>query len=389
MKSHWNLDPTVTFLNHGSFGACPRAVLDEQSRLRTQMEAEPLRFFVREAPPLLVAAREAFAKFLGCDQDELALVPNATTGVNAVVRSLDLRPGDEILVTDQEYNACRNIVDFVATRRGAVVIVAEIPFPIRGADLVRDRVMECVTKRTRLVLLDLVTSQTGLVMPAHELARELVARDIDVLIDGAHAPGMVPLDLSQWPGVFFTGNAHKWICAPKGAAFLRVPKSRQDEIRPPVISHGANAPTDQRTRFRHEFDWCGTSDPTAWLCIPKAIETMASMVPGGWPEVMKRNHDLVTRGRDLICDALEIAPPAPNDMLGSLASIPLPDRQDGVPRSAFDTDPIQDALLHDFGIEVPIMPWPGPQNRLLRISAQLYNELADYEDLAKALHGFT
>jgi len=388
LAAHWTLDPAVTFLNHGSFGACPRAVLEAQSELRAQLEAEPVRFFVRECMPLLDAAREELARFLGADPERLAFVPNATSGVNAVLASRRFESGDELLVTDHAYNACRNALEHWGGRDGAVVRVARVPFPLEDPEQVVRAVLDEVGPRTALVMLDHVTSATGLVLPLERLVEELHGRGIDVLVDGAHAPGMVPLDLEQLGVAYYTGNCHKWICAPKGAAFLHVRRDKLDEVRPAIISHGANSPTEQRSRFRNEFDWIGTLDPTPWLCIPVALRVMADLVPGGWGEVRSRNREQVLAARDLLASTLGIGHPAPDSMLGSLATLPLPDGPPG-PMQPLYTDPLQDRLLEEFGIEVPIGPWPAPPRRNLRVSAQLYNSPKDYERLAEALTQLT
>lgn len=384
MNEHWTLDPSIVFLNHGSFGATPRTVLERQNELRARMEREPVRFFVRELEPMLDEARRELAAFTGADPEGLAFVTNATAGVNAVLRSLDLDRHDEVLVTSHEYNAVRNTVDFVAQLAGARVVVADLPFPLRSDAEVVERVLARVTPRTRLLVIDHVTSQTALIMPVERLVAEMNARGIDTLIDGAHAPGMLPLDLRALGAAYYTANLHKWVCAPKGSAFLYVRENRRADVRPTSISHGANSPRTDRSRFLLEFDWTGTFDPTAWLSVPESIRFVGSLLPGGWPEVMRRNHELALRGRDILAAALGIDAPAPDAMIGSMASLPLPDGTSTAAPSLYG-DPLQDALLERFHIEVPVVPWPHPPKRLIRISAQLYNAEHEYEALARAL----
>jgi isopenicillin-N epimerase len=381
MKEHWLLDPNVTFLNHGSFGATPRAVLAVQAALREELEREPVRFLARELEPRIDAARAVLAEFLGAAPDDVAFVPNATAGVNAVLRSLDLDEHDELLVTSHEYNASRNALDFAAGLNTAKVVPVEIPFPIDSAGTVVARVLEKVTPRTRLLLIDHVTSQTALVFPVERIVAELRSRGIDTLVDGAHAPGMVPLDLRAMNVAFYTGNLHKWVCAPKGAGFLYVHPNRRPQIRPAIISHGANAQRRDRSRFHLEFDWTGTFDPTPWLSVPAALQFLPSLVDGGWPEVMRRNRELALRARDLLCARLGIDKPAPDDMLGSMAALPLPDATK--PPTPFG-DALHDALVAR-GFEVPVQNFPQWPRRVLRISAQLYNEPAEYEQLAEAV----
>jgi isopenicillin-N epimerase len=384
LKEHWLLDPDITFLNHGSFGATPRAVLEKQDEYRVRLEREPVRFMVRELEPLLDAARAELAEFIGADPEGLAFVPNATAGVNAVLRSLDLDKHDELLVTNQEYNACRNALDYVAALEGARVVVVDLPFPIGSPEVVMARVMEHVTDRTRLFLIDHITSQTALIHPVERLVAMMRERGIDTLVDGAHAPGMIPLDVRAIGAAWYTGNLHKWVCAPKGAAFLYTAANRRYSIRPIAISHGANSTRTDRSRYHLEFDWTGTFDPTAWLCVPDSIRFLGSLLEGGWPEVMRRNHDLALRGRDILASSLGIERPAPDAMLGSMAALPLPDGSATAAPSLYG-DPLQDALLERFSIEVPVVPWPKPPKRLIRISAQLYNEESEYRKLAEAL----
>lgn len=384
MKELWPLASDVIFLNHGSFGACPSEVLRHQTALRAEMEANPVRFLSRELDDRLEAARRPLAAFIGADADDLAFVINATSGVNAVLRSLTFSPGDELLTTDHVYNACKNALEFVAGRSGARTVVVKVPFPLASPDEVVDAVMARVTPRTRLALIDHVTSPTALVLPVERLIRALNARGVEVMIDGAHAPGMVPLDLRALGATYYSGNCHKWLCAPKGSAFLWVRREHQPEIHPLTISHGANVTRPGRSRFRLEFDWTGTADPTAWMAVPAAIDYLGSLVSGGWPALMARNRGLALEARRLLCAAAGTPPPCPDEMVGSIASIVLPDG----PTTEISwrrPDPLQRRLFDDWGIEVPIMSWPAAPRRLIRVSAQLYNSRDDYVRLAEAL----
>jgi isopenicillin-N epimerase len=383
---NWLLDPRIVFLNHGSFGACPERVLQTQTEWRRRMERHPVQFLVRELESYWGEARQALAQFVGASADDVVLISNTTTGINTVLRSLSFQPGDELIVTDQEYNATRNALNFIAERSGARVIVAKIPFPFQSEDELVRPVLDCVTPKTRLVLLDHVTSQTGVVLPITRLVRELNQRGVDTLVDGAHAPGMVPLDLEKIGAAYYTGNCHKWLCAPKGAAFLHVQPDRQNRIRPLTISHGANSARKDRSRFLLEFAWTGTSDPTAWLAVPEALKFMASMVPGGWPRIMERNRALTLAARKLVCSALKVAEPCPEEFIGSMAAIPIPPApQNALPRLPCNEYPLQDVLRERHGIEVPVISWPAAPQRVLRFSAQLYNSLPQYELLAKAM----
>jgi isopenicillin-N epimerase len=222
-------------------------------------------------------------------------------------------------------------------------------------------------------------------LPVERLVRELAQRGVDTLIDGAHAPGMLALDVGAIGAAYYTGNCHKWLCAPKGAGFLVVRRDRQATFRPLSISHGANSPRTDRSRFRLEADWTGTHDPTPYLSVPAAIRVMEGLLPGGWPAIRARNRDMVRAARALLCRSLGIEPPCPSGMLGALAAVPLPDGSGTPPASSLYGDPLQIALLDHSGVEVPVVPWPAPPRRLLRISAQLYNRPGDYERLASAL----
>ena len=232
VSSAWPLDPAVTFLNHGSCGACPRPVLQAQQAWRDQMEAEPIDFLGRQLPGLMDATRIALAAFVGADADDLAFVPNATAGVNTVLRSLRFQPGDELLATSLEYNASLNALRFAAEGASASVVIAEIRLPVHDPGQVVAAILARVTPRTKLALISHVTSPTAIIFPIAQLVNELHRRGIDTLVDGAHGPGMVPLELDAIGAAYYTGNGHKWLSAPKGSAFLHVRRDRQASIRP-------------------------------------------------------------------------------------------------------------------------------------------------------------
>jgi isopenicillin-N epimerase len=379
--SAYGLDPASVHLNHGSFGACPRAVLAAQDRLRARLEAAPMRFFVLEWQPLVDAARARLASFVGADPDGLVFVPNTTTAVSTVLASLELAAGDELLATDHTYRACRNALDRAAARAGARVVVVPLAFPVRDPDSIAGALAAAVTARTRLALIDHITSATGLVLDLEAIAAALAARGVPVLVDGAHVPGQLPLDVADLArrGVtYYVGNCHKWVCAPKGAAFLWVDASTRDRVHPLTTSHGASLPLDGRSRFQLEHDWTGTHDPSAYLTVPAALDAIAEL-GGSWPAVMERNHRLAVAGRDRLGELLGAAPAAPAEMLGALATVPV-----SLPAGL--TPAALERQLLETGWEVPIVDWPALELTAVRIAAQLYNHLGEVEALGRHLH---
>ncbi len=381
----WGLEEDRVFLNHGSFGATPTAIREEQRKWQDLMENEPVRFFEDLMPGILQTTREKLASFLSCDADDLALVENATSGVNTVLRSLQFAPGDEILVPDHAYQACRNTIDFVAQRWGAKVVTVNIPFPIDEPQQAVDAIMGGVTDQTRLAMIDTVTSPTGLLMPFEQLVSMLEARGVEVMLDAAHGIGMVPLNLNELGASYTTSNCHKWLCAPKGSAFLHVRKDKQAAIHPLTISHGMTFPLGDTTRFRHEFDWTGTRDMSAHCALPAAIDHLADAVEGGWPAIMEHNHELALQGRDILCEALGLEKPCPDEMVACIATLILPseNKSGGIP--LHEPDPLHVILSEKYGIQIPVWSWPSPQGRFIRISAQLYNSEEEYHYLAWAL----
>ena len=353
LKQDWQLSPGLTYLNHGSYGATPRVVLEEQSRLRQRLEQNPMQFLSpeRDLERELDQVRAVLAGLVGADASDIAFVRNATDGVNAVRH--------------------------FAGKHGAAVRVAKVPFPLAGPEQVLEAVEAALTPRSRLLLVDHVTSPTGLVFPVAALVALAHARGVRVLVDGAHAPGMLPLDLAQLGADYYTGNHHKWLCAPKASGFLHVQPCWQHEVRPTVISHAANRPRPGRSRFLAEFDWTGTFDPTPLLALPAAIAFLGSLHPGGIQALLRANHDLAVEARSRVCDALQVEPPAPPTMLGSLAAVPLPGGLGGAH--------LQARLSDRFAIEVPVVEWAATRSWLVRLSLQAYNTLADVERLIAAL----
>ncbi|MGA8038518.1 MAG: aminotransferase class V-fold PLP-dependent enzyme [Acidimicrobiia bacterium] len=380
----WALDPSIRHLNHGSFGAVLEEVLDSQTEWRRRFESNPTRFVMRDLQPGIDAARASVARFVGSDDAGIVFTRNATTGVASVLRSIEHRlgPNDQVVTTSHDYNAVRQILNFTAERTGVEIVVAKIPFPISDPADVIDAVDRAVTDRTRLAVIDHITSPTALVYPIREIVGHLEP-DVPVLVDGAHGPGQVPLDLEALGASWYTGNLHKWVCAPKGAALLHTRADRRAATVPTVISHGFNAPIEQaKDRYNLLFDWLGTDDFSPWLVLPDVLRLVSALHPGGWDGIIEANHRLVLQARDEVATAIGAGPAAPGSMVGSMASIVLPDAAGADPGG--DLSPLMSTIL-DRGFEVLVMSWPRWPRQLLRISAHLYNEIEEYRELAAEL----
>ena len=380
-KHLWPLDPTKIHLNHGSFGACPTAILEYQRRLQDEMEASPTDFFCRRSPEMLTTARIELSRFINADPEGLAFVPNATYGVNAVVRSHHWKKGDAVLTTKLLYPACRNALAFIAEEFGVTVNAVDIPYPPKSADEIVERIVAGVTPATRLALIDHVTSSTALVLPIVRIIAELKKKGIPTLVDGAHGIGMTPLNLTTIGAAWYTGNCHKWLCTPKGSAFLWVAPEERGRTYPLAISNYFYAARG-RGGFRAAFDWTGTDDPTPYLCVPEAIRFMGSLLPGGWEALRLRNNALIRQVAPVVAAALGTTAPELGDLTGSMLTIPIP----GLPYTveANGLHPLMNRLYARHGIEVMITQIPDGRSAL-RISAQLYNEPADYGALVRAL----
>ena len=369
-RSEWLLDPEYIFLNHGSYGAAPRAVLAEQDRWRERMERHPNNFMNNELPAALRAAAASLAAFVKCDAKDLVFVENATVGCNAVLNSLRLTAGDEILVTDHGYAAVRNAAEYVAARTGAKVVEAKIAYPIASAKTILDAVASHIGSRTRIVILDHITSPTAVIFPIRELVSLCRRTGAMVLVDGAHAPGMLPLDIPSIGADWYVGNCHKWLMAPKGSAFLWTDFKRQAQTHPLSISHGYGK------GYTAEFDWTGTRDPSAWLSIPAAIEFCARL---GGASLRERNIQLARQSAAELARAWHTEVGAPADITGAMAAVRLPL---GGPMTIGRSLELRDWLFKTHRIELAINLFAGAL--WARISAQAYNEPADYQKLAAA-----
>lgn len=370
IRHEWDLDPDFLTLNHGSYGATPRVVLAEQDRWRKRMESQPTRFFFLELPGALREAAGHLADFLGAQAEDVAFVPNATTGCNAVLRSLRLQAGDEVLHVSHVYNAVRNTIGHLAEQAGATVVVAEIPFPRPAAATILKNIEQTITRRTRIAVIDHITSPSGLVLPIADIIRVCHAAGVPILVDGAHGAGQVPLDLPALDPDWYVGTCHKWLSAPKGCGFLYARADRRADLHPVTISHGYGQ------GFTAEFDWTGTTDPSAYLALPAAIDFFERL---GGVALMARNKTLVSQAAAMLATELGTEVGAGPEMIGSMASVRLPI---GLKSTRFEAIRVRQAL-QAVNVDSPVHPLAG--GMWLRLSAYAYNEIGDYERLAKLL----
>jgi isopenicillin-N epimerase len=382
MLEQWMLDPEITYLNHGTVGAPPRRVLAAQQSIRDEIERQPSRFMLRElsgiaagvptaTPPRLRVAAGEVADFLGVRGDDLVFVENATSGVNAILRSLDLREGDEILVADHAYGAIAYAASFVARRAGARVVPVEIPYPVPSPAPIVEAFAGRIGPRTRLAIVDHVTSESAWLLPVAAIAARCRERGVSVLVDGAHGPGAFAFDVLSLGADWYVGNLHKWAYAPRSCGVLWAPPSRQADLHPAVISWGLDR------GFTYEFDWVGTRDPSAYLAAPEGIRFLRELGPEA---VYRYNHDLAWEGAKALARIFRTELEVTEDRVGCMATVPLPERMGS---SAEEAARLRDALLFEDRIEAQLHAWRG---RLwTRLSAQVYNEMADIERLAAAV----
>lgn len=373
MRDLFLLRSDVVFLNHGSFGACPRPIFDAYQAWQLELERQPVEFLGRRFAALMREAREALGTFVGADAGDLVYVPNATTGLNTVARSLPLGPGDEVLSTDHEYGALDRTWRFVCGKRGARYIRQPVSLPIKSAEQVIEAVWSGVSKRTRVLFLSHITSPTAIIFPVAELVRRAREAGIITVIDGAHAPGQIQLDLAALGVDFYFGNAHKWLLSPKGAAFLYARREVQHLLEPLVVSWGWEPEQPGPLRFVNAHEYQGTQDIAAYLAVPAAIRFIEEH---DWPHVRQACHELVRYARERITALTGLAPITPDDRTWfvQMAAFPLP---------PCDADTLKQQLYDEFRVEIPIIAWNGRQ--FVRVSVQGYNTRADVDILVEAL----
>jgi isopenicillin-N epimerase len=381
MLRHWDLDPSITYLNHGTVGVTPRRVLLRQQQIREEIERQPSKFLLRDysglvglprgEPPLVRQAAAIVAAFVNADAQDVVFVDNATTGVNAVLRSVAIDAGDEILLTDHNYGATAKVAAFVARQRRAELRTVRVPYPGFTAQALLEAIARAITTRTRIAVIDHITSESALLFPLKAIVDLCRARGVPVLVDGAHAPGVVPVDLQTLGAHYYTANLHKWAHAPRGCGFLWARRDRQIDLHPPVISWGL----DQG--YTAEFDWVGTRDPSAWLAAPEGISFVHEL---GIDAVWRYNHALAWRAARLLTERWGTQLPCAEHDVAFMATVPLPD---ALGRTAGDAAAVRDALLFEDRIEVQVHAAHG--QLWARVSAQVYLELSDVERLASAV----
>lgn len=372
-REQFLLDPEVVFLNHGSFGATPRAVFDAYQHWQRELEREPVEFLGRRFLELLGKARAALAGCVGAGADHLVYVPNATAALNIVAHSLGLSPGDEVVSTDHEYGAMDRMWQTLCRRQGAVYRRVPLPLPVTTAEGLADRVWAAVTPRTRVLFFSHITSPTALIFPVGELCRRAREQGVISVVDGAHALGQIPLDLSALRPDFYAANAHKWLCAPKGSAFLYARPEVQSLVDPLVISWGELAPAVTGLRFLDDLQWTGTSDIAAYLAVPAAIRFCAEP---RWEDRRARCHALAGDARAAMAAVTGLPQICPDSPVwyAQMTTVPLP---------PCDGPRLQARLYDEYRVEVPVVVWQG--RPYLRISIQAYNSRDDVDRLEAAL----
>ncbi|PIE51654.1 aminotransferase [Candidatus Fermentibacteria bacterium] len=385
LSENWCLDRDIVFLNHGSFGACPAEALVYREKLLRSAEKNPMEFLLEHHQPLLEKTIMELETFTGAQSGSVVMVENATTAVNTILENMDIDSSDTVLVTDQEYFSSANALETLAEHRGFNVKVVEMPWPVKSEKQILERFQSAIDSSVRYALVDHVISSTGMVMPLESIITLLKQHGIETMVDGAHGPGQLPLALEEMGCVAYAGNCHKWLCSPRSSAMLYVRPDFQRNFKPLVISHLPRRIASDLSDYQIMFRWNGTPDPTPELTIPFTMKLMASMDENGWSGVMERNRNLAIKASEMICSSLGVEHPYPSAMVGSMAAVPLPGYSPDLSSEFNWIDPLQRKLREEFGIVVPVTSTGFGSDRLVRLSAQLYNSFSQYEWLADAL----
>jgi isopenicillin-N epimerase len=367
------LDPGIIFLNHGSFGACPQPVFAEYQRWQRELERQPVEFLGRRFNDLMREARTALGEFVGAEADDLVYVTNATVGLNIIARSLDLRPGAEVLSTDHEYGALDRTWRFLCAKHGANYVRQPVPVPIESADDVVEAVWSGVSDRTRVLFVSHITSPTAIILPIKPLIDRAREQGIITIIDGAHTVGQIDLNLRELGPDFYASNCHKWLMSPKGSGFLYARREMQHLVEPLIVSWGWEAEQLGPSKFVDEQEWQGTRDIAAFLSVPAAIQFQRDH---DWPRVKRECHELVRYARQQVGAFTGLPPLTPDDeqWFAQMSALPLP---------PCDLDALKRRLYDEFRIEIPLIHWNG--QHFARISIQGYNTATDVERLLTAL----
>lgn len=377
--------PGTVMLNGASYGCVPEVVRDAQRELHRRIELDPVRFYKFDLERYSDDARQALARLVNCDAADLALVPNGTVAMSSVILNLALEPGDEVVVTNHEYQATVNELSRVVARAGARIVVAKVPFPHVTPDAAVDAIEAAITSRTRLVICSHIASATSVRFPVERIVPLVKNRGVDVLIDGAHTPGQIPVDLHALRPTYYAASCHKWLAASKGTGFLYVDPERQKLIKPVALSCRTHLSRPERKAFLCDFDYVGTEDPTGNLVLPVAIAHLSAQHPEGLAGLQRRNHDTALAGAALVARAAGIDQPVPESMVPSMVSLCMPVPESGIPKGRMFDDALWDALVLDHNIQAPCWGLPGVHPRLMRVSCQWHNTMADFERLAAVL----
>lgn len=373
MKPQFLLDPTITFLNHGSFGACPKPIFEEHQRIQLELETEPVEFIQIKQPKYLKIARESLAKFVGCQAGDLFFTSNPTFAINIIMRSIKLNAGDEILATNHEYGAMDRTWNFYCKKSGAKYIRQNISLPVVSKEQMIEEFWKGYTSKTKVIFLNQISSATALIFPVKEICDKAAALGLITIVDGAHVPGHIDLDISDLNPDYYTGTLHKWMLAPKGSSFLYVKPELQNDLEPLVVSWGYESVAPGESQFLDYHELQGTRDVSAFLCTPKVVEFLED---NNWNEVSKACKKIVLDNYQRFCDLVNTNPlcPISSDFLGQMVSIPINTKKPAE---------LKEVLYSKYKIQIPVMPLNG--NYYLRYSINVYNSEADLDILYNAL----